>query len=565
MSPPGTNPAELSRNAKPITGERRRRVRHRVHTPAYVGLNTSPMAVALDLSEVVDISEAGVCIQTMAPLQVNRTLNLCLDLSEAKTRINATGLVIWSDSGRTGIRFLEMPDASLLSLREWLFLNALTGCDQAPSQTSRPRPELSQAQFGNATSLSAVAELPAQLQATPVLPDDPKTLAAPATVWGSVEAAAGSHLERFLQAIVERALVSTRATGAAIAIARSGEMVCVARAGSDAPALGARLQAGSGFSGECVRSRKLLRCDDAESDERVDRETCRLLGIRSMAAAPIRSGDAVVGLLEVFSPIERAFSGVADAAFEHFAEEVSVALSRSAGSSVTRGKPPETPATVKQSASAPITVPDRKPAGAIKATFLEQPPVARSRKPILVAAAAALVIAALSLIVPRIRNGTSVSEQPNPEPHTKPQMPVSRPPMPTVANANNLAGLRQLAEQGDPAAQFAVGARFATGEEVKQDYTEAVRWFSMAAEQGHIVAQATLGAYYWAGRGVPQDLTKAYYWSILAQAGGDQASKYRVAVLTSRMTRSQVLAAQQEANDWLTHHQLSSKPSPQIR
>ena len=54
-----------------------------------------------------------------------------------------------------------------------------------------------------------------------------------------------------------------------------------------------------------------------------------------------------------------------------------------------------------------------------------------------------------------------------------------------------------------------------------------------------------------AGRGVPQDLTKAYYWSVLAQAGGDQASKYRVAVLTSRMSRGQVVAAQQQADDWL--------------
>ena len=114
-----------------------------------------------------------------------------------------------------------------------------------------------------------------------------------------------------------------------------------------------------------------------------------------------------------------------------------------------------------------------------------------------------------------------------------------------------------LADQGDPAAQFAMGAHYATGEDVKQSYAEAVRWFSRAAERGHVVAQATLGAYYWAGRGVPQDLNKAYYWSILAQVGGDEASKYRVAVLTSRMSRSQVVAAQQQANDWIKQHQLA--------
>ena len=107
-------------------------------------------------------------------------------------------------------------------------------------------------------------------------------------------------------------------------------------------------------------------------------------------------------------------------------------------------------------------------------------------------------------------------------------------------------------------AQFALGARYATGEDVKQDYAEAVRWFSRSAQQGHVVAQATLGAYYWAGRGVPQDLTKAYFWSVLAQAGGDEASKYRVAVLTSRMSRAQVVAAQQQANDWIRQHQTES-------
>src|SRR5207248_8986876 len=130
-------------------------------------------------------------------------------------------------------------------------------------------------------------------------------------------------------------------------------------------------------------------------------------------------------------------------------------------------------------------------------------------------------------------------------------------------DSTSLEGLRRLAKQGDTAAQFALGAHYATGEEVQQDYAEAVRWFTMAAQRGHVVAQATLGAYYWAGRGAPQDLTKAYFWSILAQSGGDQASKYRVAVLTSRMSRSQVVAAQEDANQWLQRHQGAlSKPSP---
>ena len=134
--------------------------------------------------------------------------------------------------------------------------------------------------------------------------------------------------------------------------------------------------------------------------------------------------------------------------------------------------------------------------------------------------------------------------------------------MKSRAEASTLDDLRSLAQQGDTTAEFTLGARYATGDEVPQSYSEAVRWFSKAAEQGHVVAQATLGAYYWAGRGVPQDVSKAYFWSILARAGGDEASKYRAAVLTSRMSRAQVLAAQQQADEWIHQHQLANQSNP---
>jgi hypothetical protein len=115
--------------------------------------------------------------------------------------------------------------------------------------------------------------------------------------------------------------------------------------------------------------------------------------------------------------------------------------------------------------------------------------------------------------------------------------------------------IERLAERGDPVAQFELGARYATGEAVAQDYPQALSWFSKAAEQGNVAAQATLGAYYWAGRGVPQDLSKAYYWAILARAGGDEGSKYRVALLASRLSRTQILTEQKRAEDWIKLHQ----------
>jgi hypothetical protein len=186
---------------------------------------------------------------------------------------------------------------------------------------------------------------------------------------------------------------------------------------------------------------------------------------------------------------------------------------------------------------------------------VERLPRPRSHKIVLAAAGCTFLFALLWLTTPWIVSqiGTIRSSTPAQQPSAAGSRPLHQ-----AAEVNDLAGLRKLAEQGDPAAQFALGARYATGEEVKQDYSEAVRWFTQAADRGHILAQATLGAYYWAGRGVAPDLTKAYFWSTLAQAGGDQASKYRVAVLTSRMSRTEILAAQQQANDWLHSHATAS-------
>jgi TPR repeat protein len=212
---------------------------------------------------------------------------------------------------------------------------------------------------------------------------------------------------------------------------------------------------------------------------------------------------------------------------------------------VQRASSPRTlPAPIEPRPAEVRTVSAARPVAAVKPSGQR-----RWHKILLVSAIATFVFALLWLIAPwissQMRSSSRSAAQPPVQVSSKsPHLPVP---------ANDLASLRKVAERGDPAAQFSLGARYATGEEVKQDYTEAVKWFTLAAEQGHILAQATLGAYYWAGRGVPQDLTKAYYWSVLAQAGGDQASKYRVAVLASRMSRSQVLAAQQQANDWLSN------------
>ena len=125
----GSNPVEAGRELPPALRTRRRRVRQKVHTPAYASLNGSSSGQILDLSEIVDISEAGMAIQTSFPLEVQRSVNLCLDLTATRACIHTAGEVIWCDgSGRVGISFPQMPDGALRQLKEWLFVNVMVAC-----------------------------------------------------------------------------------------------------------------------------------------------------------------------------------------------------------------------------------------------------------------------------------------------------------------------------------------------------------------------------------------------------------------------------------------------------
>jgi putative methionine-R-sulfoxide reductase with GAF domain len=117
-----------------------------------------------------------------------------------------------------------------------------------------------------------------------------------------------SELDSTLQLLVERAQYITGATGTALALPQGDEMVCRASAGSSAPAVGARLQVRSGLTGESVSRGQLLRCDNAETDPRVNLEACRALGIASIVVLPLlrRTGE-VRGLFELFSDHPYAF------------------------------------------------------------------------------------------------------------------------------------------------------------------------------------------------------------------------------------------------------------------
>jgi hypothetical protein len=76
------------------------------------------------------------------------------------------------------------------------------------------------------------------------------------------------------------------------------------------------------------------------------------------------------------------------------------------------------------------------------------------------------------------------------------------------------------AEQGNAKAQYKLGNMYFSGVGVKQDYAEALRWFTKAAEQGHANAQNNLAEMYHKGRGVKQDDAEAVRWHTKAAEQG---------------------------------------------
>lgn len=115
-------------------------------------------------------------------------------------------------------------------------------------------------------------------------------------------------LDEVLELISQRAASITGADGVAIALANENAIVCRASSGSIAPDPGIKLDPNSGFSGVCLRRGEIVRCDDSETDARVNPQVCRSLGARSMIAVPLAAKQRVIGLIEAFSSEPHGFN-----------------------------------------------------------------------------------------------------------------------------------------------------------------------------------------------------------------------------------------------------------------
>ena len=557
--------------------ERRRHLRHKVHSPAYASVGAGVGGV------VLDANDRGAAIETIARLIPQTFVDLRLDLLDTRGSAVTPARVAWcDDAGRAGLEFLNLTGESRRQLQQWLLLNALLATENASKLTQAGRP-------GGAPAAAALCPVPQK------------------------EAAGDSAWRE----AAERALVSAEADGAAIALVNGEDIVCRATAGDIAPPPGTKLNTESGISGACVRSGRWLRCDDPRLDPHVDRESCAALGINSVLAVPIGQRGDILGLIEVFSRRPYAFKENHCLALQELAKIVALSLrpeapqapaaaasapapapeaaldqppARSPGTrgeepqvasqaavavapalAVTNTATPEAPApaamevsSAPDSAANQMMAPEPGPDATSASAPSPAPSKGKGERVVLIGLAAMLVLLGLWFVLGRgtgdarsvdaaepSPSPSQTQAQPTPAKHTKPE--VTQPTV-TLDLSDTVRPLRREAESGDAEAAFELGARYASGEDVTQDYTQAVKWFTRAADGGQVLAAATLGAYYWAGRGVPQDDVSAYTWSAIAKEGGDEASKYRLAILRARMTGAQIAEAEQHAAAWRRTH-----------
>ena len=514
----------------PASINRRRRAREKVKAGARASFGTSCKA---EVVEILDISPLGMALQCSSPMEINEEMELCLHVAESVEQLSVMTRMVWSNSsGLMGLEFSTLADSELHRVQEWLSLNTTSG----PSSWGLAVPSTSAhsaLRLNHTDTPSGAAAL--QKKAEPL----------------------GADIEGFLSLVAVRCRSLLRCSGVAVALAGNdaANMTCRASSGSNVPPVGATLKVGSGFSGACVRAGRILRCDDSEEDDRVDRESCRALVIRSILAAPVSSGKKVIGLVEAFSAEPRAFGDNDSRMLQQFADTISSAIDRA------------TPSDHSFEPATSMKFVSSVPGGVLFADHSKEPTdeanlTAHKEKgggtqfpsTFLYCAAAAIVLILGFMLSPWIQERLKAND--------RTEKPVvldgSRPPIDATnpdssLNSGEIERLRALAGRGNPEAENAMGLLYAEGDKshaIKQDQSEAVRWFTRAAKHGSMAAQYKLALLYWNGHGVTKNANKAYFWALRARAAGQEGSQELVRVLASGMDPAQAATMEQQAEKW---------------
>jgi len=405
------------------------------------------------------------------------------------------------------------------------------------------------------------------------------------------------------------------ASAVAIAIELDGRMTCRARAGTVAPDVGTPVDRDRGITGECVRTGMVVRCEDTQSDPRVDAHVCTQLQIGSILVTPLLHRREVLGVIEAFFSLPGAFDESDIQFLESVAKDIVVRL---------RGEdePAETPEEHSGNASGAEVDPTgaRLIATSEEAQPVEPEPIEQAVPSTGEADAAESPVPATTIVIttpegsprwPRIAIATvalgAVAFAVFLVRHSAMTNAPAQPAAATAVRSDELKDLRKAAVRGDASAQYRLAQSYRTRAGA-EDRQQATVWLERAARNGSADAQMefaksleasdSVGAYTWyvisglsgkpeseeairrltpklsagdigrvrlevgrellAGRALARDPIAAYTWLELAEWGGNADARVAMQQLESQLTPSQLRQAKSRTSNWIRRH---SSPS----
>lgn len=99
-----------------IVGERRRYYRHRIAVPVAVVRSGGDPVTGYS----IDVSTGGMLMELATPVAEDAQLKIQFGLPEVEDKVGAAAEVIWSKSGKIGIRFTRFSKGSKECLSTWL-------------------------------------------------------------------------------------------------------------------------------------------------------------------------------------------------------------------------------------------------------------------------------------------------------------------------------------------------------------------------------------------------------------------------------------------------------------
>lgn len=92
-----------------------------------------------DPAFILDVSEGGIAVQSLAPVQQDEIVRLSFALPGTHEKIHATAKVVWDDpTGRIGMEFVEISNLHRAQLKNWVLERVKNSPEEFPNPTDLP-------------------------------------------------------------------------------------------------------------------------------------------------------------------------------------------------------------------------------------------------------------------------------------------------------------------------------------------------------------------------------------------------------------------------------------------